>query len=145
MATFLSDIAATPARAPRFGGVIARRAKIQIPTGFVANDVLQFFQLPQGAIILDGAVLTDDLGGGNMFYDLGYLGGTINGVPEDPNAFIDAGSGNTVSLTVFDEVTTMIDLGPLDAERPLAATFTTVTTPTVGADVVCYARYVLSA
>lgn len=144
MANFLSDIANTPARAPRFGGVIGRRAKIQIPTGFVANDTLQFFTLPKGAIIMDGLLSFDDLGG-TMTFDVGYLGGTLNGVAEDPNAFVSAAAGGSAGQQRFTEAAGMIDLGGLDAERPISATFTTVTTPTVGADLVCSIWYMLSA
>lgn len=144
MANFLSDIARTPARAPRFGGVIGRRAKIQIPTGFSASDTLEFFRLPKGAVVIDGFVFTDDQGG-TMTFDLGFLGGTINSVPQDPNAFITAGVGGTAGRILFDAAAGMINLGPLDAERPVSATYTTVTSATVGADVVCSIFYMLSA
>lgn len=144
MANFNSDLALAPARAPRFGGVIGRRAKIQIPTGIAATDTLSFVKLPKGAIVMDGFIFTDDQGG-TMTFDLGYLGGTIDGIAEDPNAFIAAGAGGTAGRIPFDEAAGMIDLGPLDAERMIAATYSTVTGATVGADVVLNIFYMLSA
>ena len=144
MANFLSDIANEPARAPRFGGVIARRAKIQLPTGFTAGDTLQMFTLPKGAVVLDGVVFLDDPGT-TLTIDVGYLGGTINGVAQDPDAYgaaLAASAGGRVEMTVG---AGFIDVNALDAERPIAITAATAAGITVGADVVCVMQYVLSA
>lgn len=144
MANFNSDIALSPARAPRFGGVIARRAKIQVPTGLVATDTFSMFKLPKGAVVLGGDVIRDALGTA-VSAEVGYLGGTINGVAEDPNAFLAATAIQAAGSTPLSATAGLIDLGPLDAERMVALTLTTVTTPTVGADIVLSMYYMLSA
>jgi hypothetical protein len=144
MANFNSDIATAPARAPRFNGVIARRAKIQIPTGLAASDTLTLFKLPKSAVVLSAIIYNDDAGG-TITADLGYLGGTIDSVAEDPNAFGAALALGTAGRIDLDEAAGFIDLGPLDAERAVALTVTTATSPTVGADIVCVMNYLLSA
>ncbi len=144
MANFNSDIANTPARAPRFGSVIGRRAKIQTPTGLVAADTLSMFKLPKGAVVLDGFLLNDDAGT-TVTGDVGLIGGTIDGVAEDPNAYVAAAALGTPGKIPFTAVAGLIDAGPVDAERMLAITLSAVTGLTVGADIVCVAYYMLSA
>lgn len=144
MANFNSDIATSPARAPRYGSVIGRKAKIQIPTGFVATDTLSFFKLPKAAVVLVGGIYADNPGTA-LIGDVGYLGGTIDSVAEDPNAYaaaLDISAGGAFDLFA---AAGFIDVAGLDAERMVALTASTVTVPTVGADIVCFMQYMLSA
>lgn len=144
MANFFSDIGQEPARAPRFGGVIARRAKFTQPAGIVATDTLTLCQLPKGAVIVRGSMRNDDLGG-TVTVDIGLGGGTIDSVAEDPDAYVADAAGGTAGVTEFTEVAGMIDRAPLDAERPLILTYDVATTPTTGADLVVNIEYMLSA
>ena len=144
MANFLADIARLPARNPRYGGVIGRRALIAVPTGLVALDTMELCQIPKGAIVTDGKIFHDDLGTG-MVISLGYLGGDINGVPQDPNAYLSGLDVSTVNSQDFNQLPGLVDQGAFDAERPLAITFTGVGSATVGADIGVEIRYVLAA
>lgn len=62
MATFLSDIANTPARAPRFGGLIARLATFVVPTGMVLADDADLLTFPKGSVLFDMLATTDTIG-----------------------------------------------------------------------------------
>lgn len=63
MATFKSDIAGEPARTPRFGGTISRKATFTVPAGFTqASDDIDFFTIPKGAQLIDMMVTQDTTG-----------------------------------------------------------------------------------
>lgn len=68
MTTFNSDIANTPARTPRFGGVIGRKATFTVPTGMVLADDANMFTIPAGAVLLDMWATND---GGGQTADVG--------------------------------------------------------------------------
>lgn len=140
MATFNANIGAEPARAPRFGGLIARRAKFTVPAGAVAGDIVNFCQLPKGAVVMYGAVTNE--AANTTVFDVGFGGGLIDGVPEDPNAYLSA-SIAAAGRAEFDELAGLLDTDALDAERPLIGTFTTGN-PTASAIIICTVAYLLS-
>ncbi len=142
MADFNSDIANTPARAPRFGGVIGRRAKAVVPAGTVTTDVLTLCQLPKGAVVMRGTVYHDNIA--TTSFDVGLGGGTIDSVAEDVDAYIDGATGANTTPVEFTQGAGLVDRGPLDAERPLIMTFNTGN-PTTGADIAVVVEYMLSA
>ncbi|MDB4306183.1 hypothetical protein N9980_01295 [bacterium] len=144
MPNFFSDIGQQPARAPRFGGVIGRRAKFTAPAGLVAADTVTLFKVPKGAVPLYG-VLRNDILATTVTVDIGWGGGTIDSVAEDPDAFIDGFNAASAGDTEFNLVAGMIDRAPLDAERPLLLTYVTLATPTTGADFVVSFMYLLTA
>lgn len=144
MASFNSDIGTSPARAPRFGGVIARRAKFTQPAGLVAADTVTLCTLPIGAVIVRGIIRNDALAT-TITVDIGVGGGTINAVTEDLDAYVDGLDASSATNTEFTQVAGLVDRAPLDAARPLVLTYATLATPTTGADFVVAIEYMLSA
>jgi len=62
MATFNADIANTPPRAPRFGGLISRVATLTFSSFTQATDDIAFLTIPKGATLVDMTVTTDTVG-----------------------------------------------------------------------------------
>ncbi len=65
MVAFNSTIALDPARAPRYGGVIGRKATFVVPTGMVLADTVNLFKVPKGAILMD--MWASNVAGGQTF------------------------------------------------------------------------------
>ena len=62
MATVYADIGRTPPRAPRFGGLIARKATITFAGFTQASDDITFLTIPKNAVLVDMTVTTDTVG-----------------------------------------------------------------------------------
>lgn len=62
MATFNADIANTPPRAPRFGGLISRVATLTFSGFTQATDDIAFLTIPKGATLVDMTTTSDTVG-----------------------------------------------------------------------------------
>lgn len=117
----------------------------EIPTGFAANDVVEFGGLPFGYVPVDLIVDHEDLGG-TMTANFGMLSGEYDstGARTCGAEFISAGDFSTAAglkrlsaaggARIAPTTNATVAAGGA-ADRGWGATFSAVTTPTVGAKI----------